>query len=125
MFCFFFFLFYLFFFFFSSRRRHTRSLCDWSSDVCSSDLSTFDLIIEYNSNRIGLIGKYSMIVTKELRCILTRTYPGRKKRNKAMSNEEIFPAVIIKIGYKRCPGDRHRILSAILESIRQMDIGTY
>src|SRR5438034_5446754 len=30
-------LFHLFFFF-SSRRRHTRSLCDWSSDVCSSDL---------------------------------------------------------------------------------------
>src|SRR5438132_10308097 len=29
-----------FFFFFSSRRRHTRSLCDWSSDVCSSDLET-------------------------------------------------------------------------------------
>src|SRR5438132_5288166 len=27
-------------FFFSSRRRHTRSLCDWSSDVCSSDLVT-------------------------------------------------------------------------------------
>src|SRR5689334_23895374 len=26
------------FFFFSSRRRHTRSNCDWSSDVCSSDL---------------------------------------------------------------------------------------
>src|SRR5260221_5681008 len=25
-------------FFFASRRRHTRSLCDWSSDVCSSDL---------------------------------------------------------------------------------------
>src|SRR5438034_7327589 len=25
----------MFFFFFSSRRRHTRSLCDWSSDVCS------------------------------------------------------------------------------------------
>src|SRR5690349_23124115 len=28
-----------FFFFFSSRRRHTRSLRDWSSDVCSSDLA--------------------------------------------------------------------------------------
>src|SRR5260221_9616655 len=28
----------IFNFFFSSRRRHTRSLCDWSSDVCSSDL---------------------------------------------------------------------------------------
>src|SRR2546421_5804846 len=27
------------FFFFSSRRRHTRSDRDWSSDVCSSDLT--------------------------------------------------------------------------------------
>src|SRR5689334_10587389 len=27
------------FFFFSSRRRHTRWNCDWSSDVCSSDLT--------------------------------------------------------------------------------------
>src|SRR2546430_12618756 len=26
------------YFFFSSRRRHTRFDCDWSSDVCSSDL---------------------------------------------------------------------------------------
>src|SRR6266478_208726 len=29
-----------FFFFFSSRRRHTRFDCDWSSDVCSSDLNS-------------------------------------------------------------------------------------
>src|SRR2546430_5913428 len=32
----------LFFFFFSSRRRHTRFDCDWSSDVCSSDLEWAD-----------------------------------------------------------------------------------
>src|SRR5689334_23575749 len=42
MFLLFFFVFLLFFFsfffFFSSRRRHTRWNCDWSSDVCSSDL---------------------------------------------------------------------------------------
>src|SRR2546430_7732394 len=31
-----------FFFFFSSRRRHTRFDCDWSSDVCSSDLGEAD-----------------------------------------------------------------------------------
>src|SRR2546430_9865644 len=30
------------FFFFSSRRRHTRFDCDWSSDVCSSDLFVTD-----------------------------------------------------------------------------------
>src|SRR5256886_5369136 len=33
-------LFSIFFFFFSSRRRHTRFDCDWSSDVCSSDLAS-------------------------------------------------------------------------------------
>src|SRR5882762_2372823 len=31
------------FFFFSSRRRHTRFKCDWSSDVCSSDLKDIGL----------------------------------------------------------------------------------
>src|SRR6266436_2716566 len=31
-----------FFFFFSSRRRHTRCSRDWSSDVCSSDLTRID-----------------------------------------------------------------------------------
>src|SRR2546429_2528986 len=35
-------LFSVFFFFFSSRRRHTRCSRDWSSDVCSSDLGTFN-----------------------------------------------------------------------------------
>src|SRR4051812_44840967 len=32
------------FFFFSSRRRHTRLTCDWSSDVCSSDLAGGNLV---------------------------------------------------------------------------------
>src|SRR5689334_24142807 len=39
LFCYSLFLFFIFFFFFSSRRRHTRWNCDWSSDVCSSDLT--------------------------------------------------------------------------------------
>src|SRR5699024_11735977 len=37
-------------FFFSSRRRHTRSKRDWSSDVCSSDLSIF----EYDYREVGV-----------------------------------------------------------------------
>src|SRR5256886_4257448 len=36
------FCFLAYFFFFSSRRRHTRFDCDWSSDVCSSDLDRTD-----------------------------------------------------------------------------------
>src|SRR5688572_31745371 len=34
------------FFFFSSRRRHTRFDCDWSSDVCSSDLLLEGLTVD-------------------------------------------------------------------------------
>src|SRR6266568_5486325 len=41
----------LVFFFFSSRRRHTRWNCDWSSDVCSSDL-----------DRPGVIGTLGRIL---------------------------------------------------------------
>src|SRR2546430_3561366 len=33
-------------FFFSSRRRHTRFDCDWSSDVCSSDLVLEECLLE-------------------------------------------------------------------------------
>src|SRR5438132_4448479 len=45
----------LLFFFFSSRRRHTRSLCDWSSDVCSSDL----LVITSGKIIVGGFGEDS------------------------------------------------------------------
>src|SRR2546427_11216348 len=36
---------YHLFFFFSSRRRHTRFDCDWSSDVCSSDLKKVKTLV--------------------------------------------------------------------------------
>src|SRR2546426_3575067 len=37
----------MFFFFFSSRRRHTRLQGDWSSDVCSSDLTKPAVYVPY------------------------------------------------------------------------------
>src|SRR2546430_14082881 len=40
-----------FFFFFSSRRRHTRFDCDWSSDVCSSDLTLVAPIIPFLNDK--------------------------------------------------------------------------
>src|SRR5438477_11396807 len=44
-------------FFFSSRRRHTRLTCDWSSDVCSSDLlrSRQDTIVPSIQSRGGTV----------------------------------------------------------------------
>src|SRR5699024_11960996 len=38
-------------FFFSSRRRHTRSKRDWTSDVCSSDLTSRLLAHVHAPNR--------------------------------------------------------------------------
>src|SRR5260221_9376463 len=47
----------LVFFFFSSRRRHTRSLCDWSSDVCSSDLpASLRAIVADTRRRVSAAG---------------------------------------------------------------------
>src|SRR2546427_7769144 len=38
-------------FFFSSRRRHTRFDCDWSSDVCSSDLTQQSDMVNFLARR--------------------------------------------------------------------------
>src|SRR2546430_7562192 len=55
---------YVFIFFFSSRRRHTRFDCDWSSDVCSSDLFRVS-----NASLRGNVGKCSVpiIVIEDVR----------------------------------------------------------
>src|SRR5256886_11601551 len=70
-------------FFFSSRRRHTRFDCDWSSDVCSSDLLlaaiglaiTFGVmgVINMAHGEMVMLGAYTTFVVQEL--IRTR-YPG-------------------------------------------------
>src|SRR5256712_13593532 len=41
-------------FFFSSRRRHTRSDRDWSSDVCSSDL-TILVVVEQREGKLNRV----------------------------------------------------------------------
>src|SRR2546430_9770715 len=53
-------MYFLFVFFFSSRRRHTRFDCDWSSDVCSSDLYGVSAAVRRNPwvdrERLGIEG---------------------------------------------------------------------
>src|SRR5256886_8288053 len=45
---------HIIFFFFSSRRRHTRFDCDWSSDVCSSDLMQESFVLAHEIAHIEL-----------------------------------------------------------------------
>src|SRR5947199_2189705 len=49
-------------FFFSSRRRHTRCLSDWSSDVCSSDLTRRAVPLKNSSGRSAV---YTRVYTAE------------------------------------------------------------
>src|SRR5256886_10146593 len=58
-------------FFFSSRRRHTRFDCDWSSDVCSSDLralpdAELDGFVDVLARRIASFDRRPIAAAKNL-----------------------------------------------------------
>src|SRR2546430_6338143 len=70
------------FFFFSSRRRHTRFDCDWSSDVCSSDLDARELAVVYDvAHNIAKVEEH--VVDGAVRRLIvhrkgaTRAFPGQ------------------------------------------------
>src|SRR6266511_4618264 len=86
-----------FFFFFSSRRRHTRFSRDWSSDVCSSDLSSrrgwwkwwrrwkrgwrFQLaVIQLRSGRLGARSRYTLRDAQRRRLVVAGHVGGRRNR---------------------------------------------
>src|SRR3989449_7942523 len=73
---------YLFFFFFSSRRRHTRCSRDWSSDVCSSDLTV-------RRYRAGGAIMTSFFKTTEMYRQGARTLPGRYYTSPEIFAEEV------------------------------------
>src|SRR3990167_2656368 len=61
-----------FFFFFTSRRRHTRFDCDWSSDVCSSDLLVILPVIHKEESKSAVLS-YAHALAGKLRHL---TYQG-------------------------------------------------
>src|SRR5699024_11585383 len=83
------------FVFFSSRRRHTRSKRDWSSDVCSSDLSGSDQFHAFDGDMahgIDQIQTYKAGMEEIL-----RQYPGCKRSEERRVGEE---------GIARSEGDK-------------------
>src|SRR5438270_2508988 len=75
-------LFFFFFFFFSSRRRHTRFDCDWSSDVCSSDL------FFANFTDLGHTGWLSHRLLTVLPVIASQYYIWTRYRDSGVSTRE-------------------------------------
>src|SRR2546430_6223761 len=81
-------------FFFSSRRRHTRFDCDWSSDVCSSDLEVRGLelralavtedgvddgvLLPQRLQHAGVRGEPGLRALRRLQCELLVEDPDRK-----------------------------------------------
>src|SRR6266436_7443301 len=55
-------------FFFSSRRRHTRCSRDWSSDVCSSDLTCnrLGIVVDTAHGTYDLVKRAAAVTTKPL-----------------------------------------------------------
>src|SRR5256886_15767487 len=85
-------------FFFSSRRRHTRFDCDWSSDVCSSDLhrSNVDrllpiaeLAVSLGAERLELAHTqfYGWALTNRAALMPTREQVDRATREAAVAKE--------------------------------------
>src|SRR6266478_6810015 len=74
-------------FFFSSRRRHTRFDCDWSSDVCSSDLE----LTRYGQNRVSrrevrIVELYDGVAVDSLeRKLITPLRPSVRTRAEQVS----------------------------------------
>src|SRR5947209_17138282 len=65
-------------FFFSSRRRHTRYWRDWSSDVCSSDLS---FLGKYRQRLFTLPARECQFSCDHLRSFFGRDDPGNSSGN--------------------------------------------
>src|SRR5205809_7901269 len=82
-------------FFFSSRRRHTRCSRDWSSDVCSSDLTAAELR-RLTRERIGLPEGEGF----ELELVT-----GRSEERRVGKSVDLGGRRIIKKKKERCQGD--------------------
>src|SRR2546430_13396824 len=68
----------LFFFFFSSRRRHTRFDCDWSSDVCSSDLALTPAPRAPSITAVRRICRLSLVFAGSREGLTAARVPGRR-----------------------------------------------
>src|SRR5207247_3300947 len=76
---------------FSSRRRHTRSTRDWSSDVCSSDLSKISVDqFEFEVETGGVIHTVRLdgVSEKSYRRIIETLSTQVKKRVTGRRSEE-------------------------------------
>src|SRR5205809_4779013 len=93
-------------FFFSSRRRHTRCSRDWSSDVCSSDLSTIgrlssSIVHDLRNPLAAIYGGAEMLVDSELAPPQTKRLAANIYRASRRIQELLADLVNVSRGHSR------------------------
>src|SRR6266568_7850168 len=97
------------FFFFSSRRRHTRWNCDWSSDVCSSDLTSRLVFVQEADH--GVAPKPAAIGREDVPCELAQVLPEPPSERDAEAGLAALRDLGRELGGERSP-ECHLALAA-------------
>src|SRR2546430_12318531 len=105
------------FFFFSSRRRHTRFDCDWSSDVCSSDLLDAWAATRIAAERCRAGQGPAMLIAETFRMGGHATHDEREAR-------ETFPDALFQTCGKRAPVGLYeeRLIESVVAARRPEDV---
>src|SRR2546430_10949634 len=93
-------------FFFSSRRRHTRFDCDWSSDVCSSDLRAGPAPVVPGAHHQNVVCAWTLLFDRR----------DRKSTRLNSSHSQISYAVFCLKKKKKKENNAHRSLNVESES---------
>src|SRR5688572_32644028 len=101
------------FFFFSSRRRHTIFDCDWSSDVCSSDL---DATIAPVRSQLLLLSAMVLVVLVVAACNVINLFLLRAER----AQREV--AISLSLGATRLAIARRFIVEGMLLGVASLAI---
>src|SRR5690606_40604926 len=95
-------------FFFSSRRRHTRFSRDWSSDVCSSDLSRH--VAQLEEALLELSGAAGELLCQpRLTCDLGQSLGIFEEIGRASCRERVQFTEVTGSGKKKMHSEEHDI----------------
>src|SRR3989449_11637391 len=98
-------------FFFSSRRRHTRCSRDWSSDVCSSDLSSTLLMMNQRTRKTVVgghkSGYFALCCETPLKVMVGNSGPWTPKT--ASFRRRHWPDSVRRGGFYRTVFPAHRL----------------
>src|SRR5204863_1469416 len=87
-------------FVFSSRRRHTRSLRDWSSDVCSSDLLHLKDLKDLKNPKTQVpVGEGAMPIAEIFKQLVKQGFAGYANLEYEIDANDPLPG---KIGRASC-----------------------